>query len=494
MIRKGFDNDKYIRIQSEKIKERIANFGGKLYVEFGGKLFDDYHASRVLPGFEPDTKMRMLREFGNDIEIIVTICANDIEKHRRRGDLGITYDEDVLRLMDIYTGAGFKICGVVVTQYANQRNADKFIAKLREMGVPVYLHYPIEGYPENVEKIVSEEGYGKNEYVKTSKSLIIVTGPGPGSGKLATCLSQLYADYTRGVKSGYAKFETFPVWNLPLDHEVNYAYESATADLNDINEIDYYHRDAYGVEAVNYNRDLEAFPVLKAMFELIWGECPYKSPTDMGVNMIGYCISDDEACREAARREILRRWFIAQVDYKKMNIEKCVLDKAESIVEKAHVTIAENPAITAARIKEKTTGAPAAAMELPDGRVISGRTSSLMGAAAALLLNALKVLGNIPKETKLMSPNVLRPITDMKVNSLGHHNARLHSDEVLIALCVSAVTNEAAELAQNQLGNLKGSEAFFTVIPSEVDVKLFKRLGINICSEPMYESLKLYHK
>ena len=494
MFRKGFDNDLYIKRQSEKIKERIDEFGGKLYMEFGGKLFDDLHASRVLPGFEPDSKMRMLLSFGSDVEMIITICANDIEKHKKRGDLGISYDDDVLRLFDAYTGAGIYICGVVITQYDHQPGADKFISKLRSFGIKTYLHYPIKGYPDDVQHIVSDEGFGKNDYVKTTKPLVVVTGPGPGSGKMATCMSQLYHDYKRGISSGYAKFETFPVWNMPLDHPVNRAYEAATVELNDRNIIDTYHKAATDVTAVSYNRDMDAFPVLRATFELIWGKCPYVSPTSMGVNMVGFCITDDAACCEAAKREILRRWFITHTEYKKGNLELAAVQKADSILEESGVSVTDNPAIGAARIRENNTGAPSAAMELPDGRIVTGKTSSLLGASAALLLNALKVLANIPKPIKLISPDVLEPITDLKVKYLGHRNPRLHSDEVLIALCISAVTNPDARLAQEQLSKLNGCEAFFSVIPSHVDEKTYKKLGINVSCEPVYESTKLYHK
>ncbi len=490
----GFDNEKYLQIQSQHIKERIARFGDKLYLEFGGKLFDDHHAARVLPGFQPDSKLRMLMQLKDEAEVVFVISAADIEKNKVRADLGITYDKDVLRLRDEFTHRGLYVSSVVITHYNGQSSAAAFRKRLERLGVKVYYHYLIEGYPTNVELIASDEGFGKNEFVETTRPLVVITAPGPGSGKMAVCLSQLYNEQKRGVKAGYAKFETFPIWNLPLDHAVNYAYEAATADLNDENRIDPYHLKAYGKEVVSYNRDIEVFPVLRATFELIWGKCPYNSPTDMGVNMVGFCLTDNDVCSEASRREILRRWFVARTEYKKGNIEKSVIEKAEAVMEKAGVSIADNPAIAAARIKENNTGAPAAAMELPDGRVISGKTSALMGSAAALILNALKVIGGIPKDVKLISPEVLEPITNLKTQALGHHNPRLHTDEVLIALCMSAVTNPDAKLALDQLTKLRRCGAFFTVIPSQVDEKTYKQLGITTSCEPVYEVSKLYHK
>ena len=494
MPRIGFDNDKYIELQSERIRKRIAEFGGKLYLEFGGKLFDDYHASRVLPGFAPDSKMRMLRSFGSQVEIIIVINANDIEKNKRRGDLGISYDDDVLRLTDAFHGAGLYVGSVVITQYAGQPGADRFRRKLSSLGIRCYRHYPIAGYPSDVKNIVCEDGYGRNDYIETTRPLVVVTAPGPGSGKMATCLSQLYHDYRRGVASGYAKFETFPIWNLPLKHPVNLAYEAATADLNDVNMIDPYHLEAYGQTTVNYNRDVEIFPVLNAMFELIQGTSPYKSPTDMGVNMAGFCIVDDEACCEASRLEILRRYYDAQVALKKGGSDTDVVRKLELIMKQAGITSEINPAIGAALLKEKLTGAPAAAMTLPDGRVITGKTSSLLGASAALMLNALKALAGIDKEVDLIAPTVIEPITKLKTQNLGHHNPRLHSDEMLVALCVSAVSDPNAALAQKQLEKLRGLNAHFSVIPSAVDEKIYKRLGVNVSCEPVYEVSKLYHK
>ena len=494
MSRIGFDNDKYIELQSERIRRRIAEFGGKLYLEFGGKLFDDYHASRVLPGFAPDSKMRMLRSFGSQVEIIIVINANDIEKNKRRGDLGISYDDDVLRLTDAFHGAGLYVGSVVITQYAGQPGADRFRRKLSSLGIRCYRHYPIAGYPSDVKNIVCEDGYGRNDYIETTRPLVVVTAPGPGSRKMATCLSQLYHDYHRGIASGYAKFETFPVWNLPLKHPVNLAYEAATADLNDVNMIDPYHLEAYGQTTVNYNRDVEIFPVLNATFEMIQGNSPYKSPTDMGVNMAGFCIVDDEACCEASKLEILRRYYDAQVALKKGGGDTDVVRKLELIMKQAGITSEINPAIGAALLKEKLTGAPAAAMTLPDGRVITGKTSSLLGASAALMLNALKALAGIDKEVDLISPTVIEPITKLKTQNLGHHNPRLHSDEMLVALCVSAVSDPNAALAQKQLEKLRGLNAHFSVIPSAVDEKIYKRLGVNVSCEPVYEVSKLYHK
>ncbi len=494
MPRIGFDNDKYIELQSERIRRRIAEFGGKLYLEFGGKLFDDYHASRVLPGFEPDSKMRMLRSFGSQVEIIIVINANDIEKNKRRGDLGISYDDDVLRLTDAFHGAGLYVGSVVITQYAGQPGADRFRRKLSSLGIRCYRHYPIAGYPSDVKNIVCEDGYGRNDYIETTRPLVVVTAPGPGSGKMATCLSQLYHDYRRGIASGYAKFETFPIWNLPLKHPVNLAYEAATADLNDVNMIDPYHLEAYGQTTVNYNRDVEIFPVLNTMFEMIQGTSPYKSPTDMGVNMVGFSIVDDEVCCEASRLEILRRYYDAQVALKKGGSDVDVVRKLELIMKQAGITSEINPAIGAALLKEKLTGAPAAAMTLPDGRVITGKTSSLLGASAALMLNALKALAGIDKEIDLIAPAVIEPITKLKTQNLGHHNPRLHSDEMLVALCVSAVSDPNAALAQKQLEKLRGLNAHFSVIPSAVDEKIYKRLGVNVSCEPVYEVSKLYHK
>ena len=494
MTRIGFDNQKYIETQSARIRERIGQFGGKLYLEFGGKLFDDYHASRVLPGFEPDSKVRMLQQLRDDVEIVVAISAGDIEKNKVRGDLGIPYEEDVLRLIDEFRSMELFVGSVVVTQYSGQSAADAFLKRLEALGVPAFRHYPIPGYPHNVELIVSDEGYGRNDYIETSRPLVVVTAPGPGSGKMATCLSQLYHEHRRGKKAGYAKFETFPVWNLPLKHPVNLAYEAATADLNDVNMIDPFHLEAYGVTTVNYNRDVEVFPVLRTIFESILGECPYKSPTDMGVNMVGSCIVDDEACREASHMEILRRYYAALTGCLRGTVDREVVYKLELLMKRAEVTAAIFPAVAAALEKEEETGAPAGALVLPDGRVITGKTSNLLGASASLLLNALKALGGIDQELDLISTQVLEPICRLKTGSLGNKNPRLHSDEVLIALCVSALTNPIAGMAQQQLPRLKGCGAHFTVVLSDVDEKLYRRLGMHVSYEAKYERQRLYHK
>ena len=438
----GFDNDKYLSMQSEHIRERISLFGGKLYLEFGGKLFDDYHASRVLPGFQPDSKIRMLQQLRDDVEIVIAVCANDIEKNKLRGDLGISYDDDCLRLMDAFRALGLYVGSIVVTQYAGQSAADAFLKRLDTLGVKHYCHYPIAGYPSDVAHIVSDEGFGKNDYIETTHSLVVVTAPGPGSGKMATCLSQLYHEHKHGVAAGYAKFETFPIWNLPLKHPVNLAYEAATADLNDVNMIDPVHLEAYGKTTVNYNRDVEIFPVLRAMFEKIQGKCPYQSPTDMGVNMAGNCIIDDEVCREASRLEILRRYYTAQVSFVRGEADECQLRKLELVMQQAGVTPDICPAVAASLQKAEETGKPAGAMVLPDGRVVTGKTSSLLGASASLLLNALKAQGGVSDKLDLISAQVIEPISKLKIESLGHHNPRLHSDEVLIALCISALTKE----------------------------------------------------
>ncbi len=490
----GFDNEKYKQLQSQCIKERIAQFGGKLYLELGGKLFDDYHASRVLPGFAPDSKIKMLLQMKDDIEIIIAINAADIEKNKRRGDLGITYDDELLRLIDAFNALGLYVGSVCITRYTGQTGADLFINKLNSLGVRHYLHYPIEGYPYDVNKIVSEEGYGKNEYIETTKPLVLVTGPGPGSGKMATCLSQLYHENRRGVLAGYAKFETFPVWNLPLNHPVNIAYEAATIDLDDVNMIDPFHLEAYGTLAVNYNRDIEIFPVLKAMLEKISGKSCYRSPTDMGVNMAGYCIFDDDAVREASKMEILRRYFSTQVAIRQGEADESQKYKIELLMQQAQVTQEDCPAIAAALDKAEKTGAPAGAMVLPDGKVVTGKTSSLLGPSAALLINALKVLAGIDKDIDLISPHTLAPICALKTDSLKNNNPRLHSDEVLIALSISSITNPLAAKAIEQLKYLSGCDAHFTVILSSVDEKTYKKLGMNVTCQPKYQIKKLYHK
>jgi len=490
----GFDNSEYMSIQSECIRERISQFGGKLYLEFGGKLFDDFHASRVLPGFEPDSKIRMLATMKDEAEIVVVINAEDIEKNKIRGDLGITYDDDVLRLIDAFRTMGFYVGSVVITRYQSQPGADLFREKLKSFGIKSFLHYSIPGYPSDIAKIVSENGYGKNDYIETERPLVVVTAPGPGSGKMAVCLSQLYHENKRGIKAGYAKFETFPIWNLALKHPVNVAYESATADLDDVNMIDPFHLEAYGTTAVNYNRDVEIFPVLRAMMEKMLGECPYKSPTDMGVNMAGFCIFDDEAVREAANMEILRRYYAAAQDYAKLSGSEALVNKHELIMQQARVSKELNPAIAASLEKEENTGYPAGAMVLNDGSIITGKTSDLLGASAALLLNAVKKLAGIPDEVYLISAEILEPICSMKTALLGSRNPRLHSDEVLIALAASSVKNDDAKRAMEAIPLLKDCDAHFSVIISSVDEKTYKKLGINVTCEPKYEHRTLYHK
>ncbi|MBC8534077.1 DUF1846 domain-containing protein [Yeguia hominis] len=490
----GFDNDQYLHMQSGHIRERIHALGGKLYLEFGGKLFDDFHASRVLPGFKPDSKINMLLQLRDQAEVIIVINASDIEKNKVRGDLGITYDLDVLRLIDAFRGKGLYVGSVVIAQYSGQPSAEAFQRRLESLGVKVYRHYPIEGYPNDIPLIVSDEGYGKNEYIETERSLIVVTAPGPGSGKMATCLSQLYHEHRMGRKAGYAKFETFPIWNLPLKHPVNIAYEAATADLNDVNMIDPFHLDAYGVTTVNYNRDVEIFPVLRAIFEKIFGECPYKSPTDMGVNMAGNCITDDEAVRKAANDEIIRRYYHALCGQRQGFTSPEVVYKIELLMKQAQLTTEERAVIRPALAKAEETNAPAAAMQLNDGRIVTGKTSSLLGSSSALLLNALKALAGIDEEVHLISPTIIEPVQNLKVDYLGNHNPRLHTDEVLVALSICAATNPNAAAAMKQLKNLRGCEVHSSVILSQVDEGIFRKLGINLTCEPKYQTKKLFHK
>jgi len=478
--RTAFDNELYIRTQSAHIRSRIEQFGGKLYLEFGGKLYDDNHASRVLPGFQPDSKLRMLLKLKDKVEMVIAINAADIEKNKIRGDLGITYDRDVIRLIDVFRGFGLYVSSVVLTRYNDKDITRAFQARLESMGIRVYHHYDIEGYPANIAHIVSDAGYGRNEFIETTRELVVVTAPGPGSGKLATCMSQLYHEHKRGVKAGYAKFETFPVWNLPLNHPVNLAYEAATADLSDVNMIDPFHLEAYGTTTVNYNRDVEAFPVLVTMFERILGKCPYKSPTDMGVNMVGNCIIDDEAVREASCQEILRRYYTALSDQKQGKVADSQVYKLEFLMKKAGVSAQDRKVVAPALKKAELTGLPAAAMELPDGRIITGKTSELLGASAALLLNALKALAQMDDSIHLIAPEVIDPIQHLKVDHLGNRNPRLHTDEVLIALSISAATDPKAEKAMEQLSKLRGCEVHSSVILSPVDEKIFKRLGVNL--------------
>ncbi len=494
MFKTGFDNEKYLKTQSSHIKERIAKFGGKLYMEFGGKLFDDFHASRVLPGFQPDSKIRMLRELKEDVEIVIAINAGDIEKNKVRGDLGITYDLDVLRLIDEFRGYGLYVGSVVLTRFEGQESAAGYQKKLEALGIRVYRHYSIPGYPSNVQLIISEDGFGKNDYIKTTHSLVVVTAPGPGSGKMAVCLSQLYQEHQHGVCAGYAKFETFPIWNIPLQHPLQLAYEAATADLNDINMIDPYHLEEYGVAAVNYNRDVEVFPVLRAMFNRIYGESPYKSPTDMGVNMAGNCIVDDEVVRQAACQEIIRRYYQASVDLRKGTGKSEVVEKVQILMEKGGISISDRPVVAAARQKAELTGEPAAAIELPDGRIVTGKTSALLGACGAMLLNALKELAGLDDDVKLLSPEIIEPIQHLKVSHLGNHNPRMHTDEILIALTICANTDDNAELCMQQLSRLKDCEMHSSVILANVDEHTFHELGVHLTCEPQYQTKKLFHR
>ena len=492
-MRPGFDNEKYLNMQSTHIRERINQFDNKLYLEFGGKLFDDFHASRVLPGFEPDSKLRMLLQLADQAEIVIVISASDIEKNKVRGDLGITYDSDVLRLIDVFKEKGLYVGSVVITQYSGQHSANLFKSRLEKLGIKVYVHYCIEGYPSNIPLIVSDNGYGKNDYIETSRPLVIVTAPGPGSGKMATCLSQLYHEHKRGIHAGYAKFETFPIWNIPLKHPVNLAYEAATADLNDVNMIDPFHLEAYGETAVNYNRDVEIFPVLSAIFEKIYGESPYKSPTDMGVNMVGNCIMDDDACKDASNQEIIRRYYTSLAELAAGASSEDAAYKIELLMKQAHITTEDRKVVSAALKRAEETNAPAAAMELNDGRMILGKTSNLLGASAALVLNALKELAGLDHELHVISPEAIEPIQRLKVAYLGSKNPRLHTDEVLIALSMSAASNPAAQKALEQIPELKGCQVHTSVMLSDVDIKIFKKLGIQLTSEAKYEHKTIYH-
>ena len=491
-MRIGFDNEKYLQMQSEHIRERINHFDNKLYLEFGGKLFDDYHASRVLPGFAPDSKLKLLMQLSDQAEIVIVISAVDIEKNKVRGDLGITYDSDVLRLMEAFKGQNLYVGSVVITQYSGQTSADHFKTKLEKLNIKVYTHYNIEGYPSNIPLIVSDEGYGKNDYIETTRPLVIITAPGPGSGKMATCLSQLYHEHKRGIRAGYAKFETFPIWNIPLKHPVNLAYEAATADLNDVNMIDPFHLDAYGITTVNYNRDVEIFPVLDAIFERIYGENPYKSPTDMGVNMAGNCICDDAVCCEASNQEIIRRYYAALKGLVEGTSDENEVFKLKLLMNQAHITIDARKVVQAALSRAKQTKAPAAALELEDGTIITGKTTPLLGASSALLLNALKTLAGLDDELHLISPTVIEPIQKLKTEYLGSKNPRLHTDEVLIALSMCAATDMNAQLALEQIPKLQCCQAHSSVMLSTVDIKVFKRLGIQLTSEPKHENKKIY--
>lgn len=481
----GFDNQKYVEMQSQFIKERIAQFGDKLYMEFGGKLFDDYHASRVLPGFKPDSKLMMLMQLRDDAEIIIVISALDIEKNKVRNDLGITYDVDVLRLRDEFMNRGLLVSSVVITHFNGQASAVAYRARLEHLGINVYYHYTIEGYPTNVALIDSEEGFGKNDYVETTRPLVVVTAPGPGSGKMAVCLSQLYQENQRGIKAGYAKFETFPIWNLPLKHPVNVAYEAATADLNDINMIDPFHLEAYGETTVNYNRDIEIFPVLNAIFEGIYGENPYKSPTDMGVNMVGNCICDDEVCREASKAEIIRRYYTALCDFADGKATENEVNKIALLMKQMRITTDDRKVTVAAKERRDKSGVPSAAIELADGTIITSETSDLLGTSAALILNAAKHLAGIDHSAKLIPHKMIEPIQWTKVNLLHGHNPRLHTDEVLVALSMLSLTDDNCERALAMLPQFAGCQVHTTVMLSEVDRKIFKKLGVELTCEPI---------
>ncbi len=493
-MRVGFDHDLYTKTQSEKILERVNQFGGKLYLELGGKLFDDNHAARVLPGFRPDSKISMLRSLSDQTEIVIAISADDIAKNKVRGDLGITYDQDVLRLIDAFRAVDMLVDSVVITHWASQPQAVAFRKRLRSLGMKVYAHYPIANYPSDIALVVSDKGYGKDDYIETTRPLVLVTAPGPGSGKMAVCMSQLYQDHQRGIKAGYAKFETFPIWNLPLKHPVNIAYEAATVDLGDVNMIDPFHLEAYGELAVNYNRDIEVFPILSAIFERIWGEMPYKSPTDMGVNMVGKCITDEAVVEAAAKQEVIRRLYTTLCEQRRGHATEEEVAKLRLLMQQMNLSDEDRPVISAARKRADSTGAPAAAVELPSGAIVTGKTSSLLGASSALILNALKLLAGIPKNEKLIPPEVIEPIQNLKLNYLGNNNPRLHTDEVLVALSITAANSPRAALALSQLPLLKGCEVHTSVILSSVDENIFRRLGVNLTCDPQYQSRKLYHR
>ncbi len=489
----GFDNEKYLKLQSEKILERIGQFGGKLYLEFGGKLIDDYHASRVLPGFQPDSKIRMLMQLKEQAEIVLVISAEDIENNKFRSDLGISYDMDVLRLIDFFRGRGLYVGSVVLTRYAGQSSAKAFRKKLEILGVKCYRHYTIAGYPSDITTIVSDEGYGKNEYIETERSLVVVTAPGPGSGKMATCLSQLYHEHKRGIRAGYAKYETFPIWNLPLRHPVNIAYEAATADLNDVNMIDPFHLETYGITTVNYNRDVEIFPVLDTMFQSILGYSPYHSPTDMGVNMAGYCIVDDDVCRRASEQEVIRRYYTAQCGAATGTVSKEEVGKIELLLKQLGLDPQSRPVVLPALKKAEETGAPAVAIQLNDGRIVTGKTGEFLGASASALLNALKMLAGIDDREQLIAPLFIEPVQALKVNFMGSRNPRLHTDETLMALSICAVNNPNAKRALDRLSDLNGCELHSSVILSAIDQKTLKKLGMNLTFEPRHQTKKLYY-
>ena len=496
MYRIGFDNEKYLKMQSERINERIGTFGNKLYMEFGGKLFDDFHASRVLPGFAPNSKVQMLKQLSDKAEIVLVINAADIERNKTLGDHGITYDEDILRSIDAFRKEGLYVGSVVITQFAEQQSASRFKKRLEQLEITVYLHYLIADYPTNISLIISDDGFGKNDYIYTKRPLVIVTAPGPGSGKMAVCLSQLYHEFKRGVQAGYAKFETFPVWNLSLRHPINLAYEAATTNIKDINLIDPFHMEAYNITATSYNRDVEGFSILNAIFNEIWGSSPYKSPTDMGVNMVGYCISNEEICQYAANQEIVRRYYNALCEDRTRGGLKADIQKLEMLMKSAGISDPKQTRTVVSRslAKAAESESPAMAIELPDGTIITGKTSSLLGAASAALLNTLKFLAKVHDDVKLISPIMIEPIQKLKIDFLSNNNPRLHTDEVLIALSVCTATNPTAELVLDQLPKLKNSEAHSSVILSQVDINILKKLGISITCEPVYNSKKLYHK
>lgn len=494
-MKTGFDREKYLAMQSQHIDERRRQFGGKLYLEFGGKLFDDHHASRVLPGFTPDNKIVMLEQMAEEVEVVVVISALDLQRNKVRADLGITYDADVLRLIDAFRSYGLHVASVVISHVTeDNRQARAFKRKLERLGLKVYRHYPIKGYPNDVMHIVSDQGYGRNEYVETTRDLIVVTAPGPGSGKMATCLSQLYHDHKRGIQAGYAKFETFPIWNLPLDHPVNVAYEAATADLDDINMIDPFHLAAYGVQTVNYNRDVEVFPVLNKLFEELLGSSPYKSPTDMGVNMAGHCIADDEVCRRAAEQEVIRRYYKALVQEKQEELDSEASDRIALLMGSLGVVKEDRPVVSPALELERRTKAPTAAIELPSGQIVTGKTSPLLGACSAMLLNALKVLAGLGEDVELLAPESIEPIQELKTKHLGSRNPRLHTDEVLIALSVSATSDPHARRALDELQQLRGCDVHTSVILGSVDEGIFRNLGVEVTSEPIYQSKRLYRR
>lgn len=493
MLKKAFDSQKYLNMQRDKILERIHLFNDKLYLEFGGKMFQDSHAARVLPGYDPDNKIKLLTELKDQVELIICINANDIENAKIRGDIGVSYDQEVLRMIDTFHAKDLYVGSVVITQYAHQGSVAAFRRQLSDNGIASYIHYPIKGYPSDVDYIVSSQGLGHNEYVQTTRNLIVVTAPGPGSGKMATCISQLYHDQAHGISAGYAKFETFPVWNLPLKHPVNLAYEAATADLDDVNMIDPFHLEAYQSTAINYNRDIEIFPVLNRMFEKIMKVSPYRSPTDMGVNMVGFCIIDDQAAQDAAKQEILRRYYNTVVEFKRGHVKENSVQKIQLLMNQLGLQPTDRKVSYIAQNKANESNGPAMALELPDGRIVTGKTSSLFGPSAAVIINAIKKLAGIDDEQDLIASDEVHQIQDLKVNGLGNKNPRLHSDEVLIALTLLAKNDIYAKRAIEQLPNLRYSEAHSTVVLPNDDANIFRKLGINVTFDPIYQQNRLYH-